>query len=494
LKPNAKSTLKTILLVVFLIAALWPASVWAAPVGQSAASGGLQVDNALIDFSGARPGQVSNYTINVKSGAGAAPMDITVEARGFGEQLSGSYNPLPAADDKSPFTARGYITAISKTDFHLDPGGSVPVEVTITLPQDLKSDTLYAIIYIASKPVEQGNGVANILAVSVPVVITPENVQNTKTAKITDLTVDDLAAGKPITVRATVANTGNRHFNVSGKVTIKSPSGQAVAELQASAPSTAIIPGFSQDLVASYAAMDQTTALEPGQYTANVVVSLDDGTALDQKEAPFQIQKPFRPLADIDDAHLQITCFKDEEPGKIDARSKTDLELSFEGTGKVTGCIAVGKYTQVPADKPDISDMPGDGGLGQKAIKYYAIQSQGILQGVVHIAVHYQENELGDTPANTLFLGMKDGNFWRKLENLDLQTGAQKVTGDILLQSLTDGSIQALGGGNPELPAAPADTSQPTLVIILASVAAIFLIVLLVVIVVRRPRSTPTRR
>jgi hypothetical protein len=463
---------------------------------QTGGEGGLLVNNALINVILA-PGEVYVHNLEVGSGSGAAPMDITIIAAGFGQHLDGGFYPLKDAEDTSPYSARSFVTTISKPSFHLDPGTTVQVDITITAPQDLGTDTRYAVIYISSQPLPGSEGVSSILANTVPVVITPKgNPVFTRTGKITDFKITPVEAGKPIQAVVTVQNTGNRHYKVQGTITINDNSGKQVAVLPLSPTSNSIFPTFSQELSASFSALDQNQGLAAGTYKAKAdVVNLDDNSAIDSAETQFEISKAYRPFPEIDDAHIQITCFKDEEPGKVDATEKADTEITFEGVGKVTGCVAIGKYSQEPALTPKVSDDPGNGGLGKTPIKYIGIQTDGFSQGIAHLSVHYKPNELGDIQDSSLFLALYNNNSWPKLDKLSIQTGAQIGQGDIQVSDLSKGTVVALGGGEEKQISTPPVSSGegPNWLMIGLIVAGVLIIAAVVFVIWRMPAKGPKK-
>jgi hypothetical protein len=481
----------SIFLVLFLLQISLAQTVSAAPYHPQTGTGegGLLVNNALINVV-MSPGEIYVHQLQVGSGSGAAPMDITVVTAGFGQTLDGGFFPLDASKDASPYSARTFITNISKPSFHIDPGTTVPVDVTITAPNDLGSDTRYAVVYISTAAMENGNGVAAILANTVPVVITPKtDAKLTRTGKISEFKINPVEAGKPIEAVVTVKNTGNRHFKVQGTVKISDTAGKEVAVLPLSPTSNSIFPTFAQELKASFSALDQSQGLAAGTYKAKAeIVSMEDNTPVDSAETQFEISKAYRPFPDIDDANIQITCFKDEEPGKIDASAKTDVEITFENVGKVTGCVAIGKYSKEPALTPKMMDDPGNGGMGKTPVKYIGIQADGFSQGTAHMTVHYKANELGEMQENSLFLALFNNNTWNKLDKLSVQTGAQAVQGDVPVSLINKGAVSVLGGGAETLAKQPAkDNGEINWMIIGLIIAGVVIIAAIVFFIWRMP-------
>ncbi len=446
---TCRDTRKPALLVLFgllLLGSLFLAPVQkgaAAPVAQS--TGQLNVSGVMLDLP-AVPGMVYVHHMMVGTDSGAPAMDVTVQAMGFGQALDGSFQAVSPNQDSDPFSARSYITAISTTSFHLNPGVSVPVDVTITIPADLGGDTRYATVYVKGTPAGSGS-VTQVFATIVPIIITPQGKQFNLTGKITALTVDPLESGKPIVINTTVKNTGNRHFRVKEQVKITDSNGGLVADLNVPMTGNSIVPPYSQLLKASYSALDRPNGLEPGTYTVTANVFHEDGSLVDTAQTTFVVTAPLQACPGVDPDHMLVTSFTDQEPGTVDARPQANVQVTFENTGKVTGQVAICAYNQEPAGTPRFADSIDAGGTGGKGLKFVLVRVDGFSQGVAHVAVYYQPADLGNLDANSLFLASLQAQSWTKLDSLAVQTGAQTVLGDLQVNQLVQGALIGLGGG-----------------------------------------------
>ena len=463
----------------------WPVTSLAAPAAQTGDTG-LLISGAIVNIT-MKPGQTYVHQMVVGSGQHAPPMDIQISANGFGQTLSGSFVPVAADQDHSPYSARMFITAIDKTAFHLNPGDSVPVAVTIVAPPDLGANTRYALVYISSQPVGNGSGVGQILAASVPVVITPAGAQFNRNGQVRDLMVKPVAAGQPIDVSAMVVNTGNRHYKVQAQVVILDANGNTVATLPVGLTTTSIIPTFAQQLRASYAALDQPHGLAAGAYSAEMQVSMEDGTPVGNMRAAFQITQPYQLCSDVDASHALIAHFAGEVPAPIRGQGKTDIDLSLQGTGPVTGQAAICQYAHEPAGTPPFEASLDAGGAGASGLKFALIGVDGFNQGVAQVAVHYQPGELGAVNASSLFLAYRDGATWHKLDNLSVQTGAGLVLGELPVAILTKGQLVALGGAASISAAASAPDWLSLWPIAVGAVLVVLLLGATLLFVLRRP-------
>jgi hypothetical protein len=277
-KSNRFLTITLVTIASLLLSFAAAAPVQAAP--------GLSVDGVKLDIP-LTPGQAYTHTMTVTSGADY-PMDMIIEASGFGQSLDGIITALPAQDDNSPYTAQPFISNIDILSFHLEPGGSQQVTATINVPVDAEPGTKYAIIYIHSKPGGK-TGIGVILATNVLVIIRVPGGQDIKKGEITDLKVPDPEPGKPVQVSTTFKNTGNIHYTIKNQVTITNESGETVAQTETPLSTTSVVPTFSRLSVTAIDSAGTGESLPAGKYYAESGILLDDGTLLDSKKTGFII-------------------------------------------------------------------------------------------------------------------------------------------------------------------------------------------------------------
>ena len=372
--------------------ALSARTVWAHPLLQGDGDG-LQVSGAKLELS-ATPGQVYVHNMQIGIGLKSPPVDIQITANGFGEDKDGQFLPLSDQQDISPYSGRTLITGIDNTRFRLQPGQTVPVAVTITVPNDIGTHARYATVYIDSQVMSVGTAVGQKLGIIVPIVITPLDAQKTLTGNISELEVGALEVGKPITAAITVQNTGNYHYKVRGNVMITDANGQAVATVPLDLTGTSIIPTFSQRLQMSYAALDRPNGLQPGRYTLAAEVVREDGSLVGTRQTTFNVKAPLQICPGIDNSNVIVQQFNNQEPSEIDVRASAQMVIGFEGTGKVTGQVAICPYPQEPEGGPRFSAGLGEGGLGKPSLSFVMVRIDGFRQGTAHVRFHYQENAL----------------------------------------------------------------------------------------------------
>ena len=408
----------------------------------ASAAPGLSVEGALVNIA-ISPGQTYIHEMTITNSAGNS-LDISVEARGFGQTTDGSNIELTSEADSSPYSARQYITQIDNTSFHLEPGGSAVINATIQVPLDISSGTRYAIIYIHSLPTGEGN-VGYIVAADVPVILTTPGSTLQTTGEITDLTVPEPASGQPLKISTTFKNTGNYHYKVKNQVIIATESGENISTSVSPLTGSSIVPTYSRLFSITPILPDPAAGLTTGNYTAESKILLDDNTIIATKKVSFSITEGYQRIAGLCNDSIVVTNFHDEEPYIIDALAQADTKVELIGTGNVTGTVIIGEYCELPAVSVAFSDPIASGGTGKDAVKYVYVHQDGISQGTARITVRFTNAEVKDFDVNSLFLGYFDGSMWRKFSNMTVYSGAGTIVGDIPVSALT-GTVIGLGG------------------------------------------------
>jgi hypothetical protein len=250
---------------------------------------GVRIDGAILNLEGT-PGLVYVHHMVVSSGQQAADMNIEIGLFGMGQGPDGDFQPMPVNEDTGPYSARSFITAISKSAFRLARGTSQPVDVTISLPGSLDGNTHYAVLQIRCSPIDPNGGSTSSAGILtnylVPVVITPASAVFKRTAEIAEALIDEPEMGEALDMRIKVKNTGNRHFRVKGHISLSGSSGTSIGEVDLPLTFNSIIPGQAQTYRQKFT---PAASLPNGKYAAHIVVRLDDGTFLAERFAVFWI-------------------------------------------------------------------------------------------------------------------------------------------------------------------------------------------------------------
>lgn len=241
----------------------------------------LSVEPALL-LADIAPGGEQTYTVTVKSSIDTM---IDVTPSGMGQTPDGGFEILSAAQDTSAYSARSYIRA-APDRFHLAPGASQPVTVTLSVPADPGDGGRYAVLRFLSASgagpgSDQNVGVGASIGASV--IVTLEGKRQDIAGKITDVTVNPIDPKQPVQVTTRLQNTGNYHYGYAPRrmwagATLIDAAGNTVAAATSPFSDSSVVPTFSRDFQIDVA--PQRT-LAAGKYKLTIEAGLEDGTVLD---------------------------------------------------------------------------------------------------------------------------------------------------------------------------------------------------------------------
>jgi hypothetical protein len=448
-KPFAKCRwlLPTALLLT-LVLALIPIPVFANP--------GMTVSNALV-LANVAPGQTLNQTMTVSIGSNDPATTISVQVYGVQQSPQGGYILLNASEDTGPYSARPFVS-VDSSSFHLEPGGSHDLTITIQIPQDVGDGGRYAMVNIATQPVA-GAGVNIITAVNVPVYLTIQGSRLIQQGKITALNASEVTSGRPVNISATFQNTGNHHFKVEGLVTVTNDQGQIVGNVSIPVTSSSLLPGALRQMKAAFIPNGD---LAQGIYTVNSQVMLEDGTMLDEANTTFEVKTAYK----LPTAMGKITL----TPSSAATLASTDGSISIyfpQGAAIAPVEISINTY---PADQ--LPSLPAGMTLAGTCFKVDGLT--GLLAKEATVSMKYTTDDLGKAggDASRLRLARCDNNQWTVLKT-NVNEGAM-----MLSANSNQMSVWAVLVGSP----AAANASWTTLaaivgviVLALVAVAIIFL-------------------
>jgi LPXTG-motif cell wall-anchored protein len=251
---------------------------------------GLTVTNAGIILT-VSPGQVITQNVMMSIANTDPATDISVSIGGVAQNSGGGLIPVDASHDTSPYTARPFVS-ISKSSFHLDPGQSQDITVTISVPQSVGNGGYYAVVHIATPPLATKSNIAIAASVNVPVYLTIKDSQLIHTGKITNLSTGNITSGQPVDILTDFQNTGNHHFKVKGEVTVGNASGQIIDTIAVPLTAGSVLPGMTRRIQAAYTPQGELAA---GDYTISSKVMLEDGTVLDEAAGSFEVEQAYVP-------------------------------------------------------------------------------------------------------------------------------------------------------------------------------------------------------
>jgi hypothetical protein len=321
------------------------------------------------------PGGTDTHTMTISIGSGEDPTDVNVEVYGFGQSMGQTYTPLDPANDVSPCSARSFIT-LDNTSVHLEPGVAQIVKAKISIPKNVGSGGLYALIYIHALP---GKGKSFTTAVLIPVMITIAGTTPTEAGSITNLSVGDVAIGQPITVITTFKNTGNYHYyHAINTVTVRDANENLVGNFSTQPSVYASIPGNT----IQYIATPDLQNLPVGTYTVDSKVLLESGTVLDEKTATFTVKTTY--IAPITESNITLT----PESAGILTSPDGRYSVSFP-QGAVLGDTVV---TLKPYSSDKLQAAPAGAKLGTTSFEITGLN--GLLSRDATVRVTYSADDL----------------------------------------------------------------------------------------------------
>jgi hypothetical protein len=402
----------------------------------------VKVEGAKIMMD-VKPDTTYIFPMAVSIGAHDKASDYAAEVYGFGQSANaGSYTPLTASEDTGAYSARGFVT-VTRPLIHLNPGERVEFNATIKVPANAGDGGRYAIIHI--HPVAAGTAQASFTtAVIVPVMLTISGSKITETGTITDVSVGDIVAGKPITVTTTLKNTGNHHYyKAASRVTVTDSAGATVGMASASPVINAVIPGQSVRFP-----VPLSTALPPGTYTVKSEMLLESSAVLDSRSTTFTVSEAYVPPFTAVNVTLRA-----ENPAILRVPEGT-VSISFP-QGAVLGETTV---SVVPVTGP-LPALPAGAKAGTTAFSVFGLS--GLLTKDATVTVRYAAGDLaaagGD--AKKLALARYDqGDVGWTLLQTTADTNAKTLT--TTTNRFSTWAVVAVQGGVAARPA-PAATYSP---------------------------------
>ncbi len=335
---------------------------------------GLSVSGAKY-MGSIKPGGTDTHIISITLDPSESPGDMIAEVQGFGQDLDQSYKTLTPTDDRSPYSARSFIT-LDNSSVHVEPGTTKTITATIKLPQNTGAGGRYALIHIHAVP---GAGQSFTLGVIIPVMITVAGTTPTETGTISNINVRDITLGQPIKIVSTFQNTGNYHYyHAVNWVALKDASGNIVSNASSPLAGYAIIPGNT----VQYIVTPDVKNLPAGTYTADSKILLEDGRVLDEKTATFEVKTNYVPP--LTETNMTVS------PGSPATLTSPDgrYSVSFP-QGAVLGDVVV---TLKPYSKDKLSQAPAGAKLGSTCFEITGLA--GLLSKDATVRVKYSTDDL----------------------------------------------------------------------------------------------------
>jgi hypothetical protein len=246
-------------------------------------SSAFSVDGAIFSEE-VSPGQEIVHEMIVSAGEDELLPNMTAKIVGFAMTEDGANIELPPGDDSERFSARPFLS-VEPTSFDLEPGERWTLNLTGIVPEDVGEGGRYALVTIKTAPKESENAsVMIITAIQVPILLTIKDSDLEMTGEISGL-VASMADGN-VSVDLLLENTGNVHYKPFVGANLLNEDDEVVASVVPAETRRSILPTGSR-LVSM--TLVPEAELEPGTYTVEATVALDDGTVLDTAETTIEV-------------------------------------------------------------------------------------------------------------------------------------------------------------------------------------------------------------
>ena len=230
-------------------------------------------------------GHVSHNLVSTLSSDEPAPVNLSVDILDWYQNQDGANLGLKDNPEIAPYSAKK-ILSVSPRNFSISPGKSQNIKIEADMPAG--EGGRYAIIFVHTLPKlgKGGQGVAITVGMNTLVLLTISGSELIKTGEIDNLTLQEPISAKQQNISMTFKNTGNYHYPVNASATLKDAKGSVLATASTAVRSS-IIPTAKRMIKFSIV---PESLLKPGTYTAEVNVTLKDGTLLATKKTLFDIK------------------------------------------------------------------------------------------------------------------------------------------------------------------------------------------------------------
>jgi hypothetical protein len=412
---------------------------------------------SAISVSGAKymnsisPGGTDIQKMTVGIGGDEDPTDVMVEVLGFGQTRDLVYTTLSPVNDRSPYSARAFITLDTNT-IHLEPGAKKEVTATITLPKNVGGGGRYAIIYIHAIP---GKGKSFTTAVNVPVLVTVSGSSPTEAGNITRLDVGNVTIGQPISIITSFKNTGNYHYyHTVNVVTLTNANGNIIARNSTPPSVYAIIPGNAVE----FAVKPEVKDLPAGTYTVSSKIILESGRVLDEKTTTFDLKESYIPPP----TESTVTLSPDR-PGTLTSPDGR-YSVIFPQGAVLDDVVVVLK----PYSRDNLHPAPEGTRLGTTCFEITGLS--GLLSKNATVRVTYSANDLSLAGGDASQLKL---SYWDTAQGTWVILPTQLTSKDMKLTATTNHlSVWAILIQSPKTPAPVTETPLPAMLNVAALVVA----------------------
>jgi len=220
------------------------------------------------------PNQGWAFSIKVSNGSNS-PRKFSIIPAGLKIDPMGA---IGAKESKNDLESAANIFNPDPGEFTLSPGEQKTVNIKVTPPPNAQGG-IYGTILITEMPLKtEGANVVNVGRIAVGVLLTLPG-SSTKSGEVTSINISQKKSDEPIEIKGTFKDTGNIHFDVTGRAIIEDKSGKQLAQL--SLGKHLVIPPGDDRL---FSGKWKAEGLTPGDYIVKAEMQIEDGSLIKSKK------------------------------------------------------------------------------------------------------------------------------------------------------------------------------------------------------------------
>jgi len=220
------------------------------------------------------PNQGYTFSIKVSNGS-TSPRKFSIIPAGLKIDPMGA---IGAKESKKDLEKAANIFTLEPGEFILSPGEQKTVNIKVTPPPNARGGIYGTILITEMPPKTEGANVVNVGRIAVGVLLTLPG-SSTKSGEVTSIDISQKKSGEPVEIKGMFKDTGNIHFEVTGRAIIEDKSGKQLAQL--SLGKHLVIPPGDDRL---FSGNWKPEGLNPGDYTIKAEMQIEDGPMIESSK------------------------------------------------------------------------------------------------------------------------------------------------------------------------------------------------------------------
>ncbi len=220
------------------------------------------------------PAQGWTFSLKVSNGS-TSPTKFVITPAGLKIDPMGA---ISTKESNKDLEKAGNIFKPDPTEFTLSPGEQKNVNIKVTPPPNAQGGIYGTILITEMPPQTEGANVVNVGRIAVGILLTLPG-SSTKSGEVTSINISQKNPGEPIEIKGMFKDTGNIHFEVTGRAIIEDQAGKQLAQLSLG-KHLVIPPGGDRRFSGSW----KPEGLTSGDYTIEVEMQIEDGLMIESSK------------------------------------------------------------------------------------------------------------------------------------------------------------------------------------------------------------------